>query len=178
MAGWVALLRGINVGGHAKVPMAELKALAGRLGWSGAETYIQSGNLVFDAEGRAAEIETALEGALQKAFGFTPATIVRSAEQWQALLGGNPFGTEAEADPSRVMVGLAKAKLAKGAAGAIEARGAAGERVRQAGEALWFHYPQGAGQSKITPAQVDRAAGSPVTARNWRTVLKIAEMLG
>ncbi|TMJ15372.1 MAG: DUF1697 domain-containing protein [Alphaproteobacteria bacterium] len=176
MAGWIALLRGINVGGHAKVPMAELKAIAGRLGWSGAETYIQSGNLVFDAEGSAEALEAALEKALGQAFGFAPAVVVRSATQWRALVKGNPF--EADVDPSRVMLGLAKGRLAKGAAEAIEARGVAGERVRQAGEALWFHYPEGAGSSKITPAQVDKAAGSPVTARNWRTVLKIGEMLG
>ena len=172
----IALLRGINVGGRNKVPMAALRDLCAGLGWGAVETFIQSGNLVFDAPGAAAVLEAALEGALAKRFGFTPAVIVRTAPAWAAILAANPFPAESEAEPNRVLLGLAKHALAKDAAAAIEAKGAAGERVREAGGALWFHYPEGAGQSKITAASIDKAAGSPVTARNWRTALALRDM--
>jgi uncharacterized protein (DUF1697 family) len=75
------------------------------------------------------------------------------------------------------MLVLAKRPPAAGAAEAIEARAKDGERVRQAGDALWFHYPNGAGTSKLTPSLVDRAIGSPGTARNYNTVMKLKEML-
>jgi uncharacterized protein (DUF1697 family) len=75
------------------------------------------------------------------------------------------------------MLLLAKAPPAEGAEAVIEARAQAGERVRRVGDALWFHYPEGAGTSKLTPSLIDRAVGSPATARNYNTVLKLKEML-
>lgn len=178
MGRFVALLRGINVGGRAKVPMAELRALCGRLGWAGAQTYIQSGNVVFEAEGEAAALEAALEEALGAKFGFTPAVMVRSAAQWQGSAAANPFPEAAAETPNLVLMGLTKLPVAAEADTALEARAAHGERVALAGGALWFHYRAGVGASKLTPALIDRLAGSPLTARNWRTVQKIGEMLG
>ena len=172
----IALLRAVNVGGR-KMPMAELRAICAELGWTEVETYIQSGNLLFAAPGQSAEQEAALEKAIEQRFGYWSDVIIRSAEQWRALLATNPFLSEAEAEPNRVLVGLAKARLQPGAAAAIQAKAAAGERVEQAGEALWFHYPAGVGTSKLTPSLNDRCAGSPVTARNWRTMLKLGELV-
>jgi uncharacterized protein (DUF1697 family) len=175
---FLALLRAVNVGGR-KLPMAELRALcAGELGWREVQTYIQSGNLVFEAEAPAADLEAALERAVETRFGFAAPAMVRTASEWRALLRENPFLGEAEAEPSRVFLGIAKGAVAPGAAEKIAARAAAGERVKEAGGALWFHYPDGAGTSKLTPALIDRAAGCPVTARNWRTAVTLGEMLG
>jgi len=172
----LALLRAVNVGGR-KLPMAELRALCGELGWRDVETYIQSGNVVFDADGGDAALEAALENAIADRFGFEAPAMIRTAAEWRAILKANPFPQEAEADPSRVFLGIAKREIAAGAEKKIEAKAAAGERATQAGGALWLHYPQGAGTSKLTPALIDRAAGSPVTARNWRTATTLAEML-
>jgi len=173
---FIALLRGINVSGHNKVPMAELRALCADLGWQGAETYIQSGNLVFTAAGEAADLEQLLEARLGRAFGFTPAVMVRTAAQWKALAAANPFAAASHAEPNRVLMGITKSPPAPGAAEALEARAAAGERVVAAGGALWFHYPIGVGTSKLSPALIDRAAGSALTARNWRTVLALSKI--
>jgi uncharacterized protein (DUF1697 family) len=175
VACFIALLRAVNVGGR-KVPMADLRALCGDLGWSDVQTYIQSGNIVFDAKGKAEALESQLETAIAKRFGFDVPVIVRSAEQWREIVAGNPFANEAEKTPNWVLLGLAKQALEPDAADAIAAKGKAGEKVEAAGEALWFHYPEGVGRSKLTPALIDRAAGSPVTARNWRTVLTLQEM--
>ena len=176
MARLVALLRAVNVGGR-KLPMAELRALCAELGWEDVETYIQSGNLAFTAAGSAVALEARLEDAIATRFGFHSDAIVRTAAQWRRLVDSNPFPEESEREPNRVLAGLAKSGLAAGAAAAIANSAAAGERVEEAGGALWFHYPQGVGTSKLTPKLIDRAAGSPVTARNWRTVTTLMEML-
>jgi uncharacterized protein (DUF1697 family) len=173
MGRMVALLRAVNVGGR-KLPMAGLRALCGELGWTGVATYIQSGNLVFTAKAKPKALETQLEDAIRKRFALDVPVIVRAAAEWSAYPAANPFPKE---PPNRVMLLLSKAPPAAGAETAIEARAAAGERVRRAGDALWFHYPEGAGASKLTPALIDRCVGSPATARNYNTVVKLAEML-
>jgi uncharacterized protein (DUF1697 family) len=177
MGRFIGLLRGINVGGRTRVPMAELRALCGELGWTHVETYIQSGNVVFDSRGAAARLETRLEKAVEARFGAAIPVMVRPAATWHAIVAANPFTAASEREPGRVLVGVAKRPLKPDAAAALEARAAAGEQVRQAGGALWFHYPQGVGRSKLSPSLIDRLTGSPVTARNWRTMLRLQEML-
>lgn len=200
---FVALLRAVNLGSHNRVPMPELRALCEELGWLDAETYIQSGNVVFRAPAGSAvgrsgggaspesgatppggrevraqqEHEVRLEEAIRGRFGLDVPVVVRGARAWRAYVEGNPFPDASEREPNRVMMILSKAAPAPGAGKAIEARAVAGERVRLVGDALWIHYPEGQGRSKITPALVDRALGSPATSRNWRTVLRLRDML-
>lgn len=173
---YVALLRAVNVGG-AKLPMAELRGVCGALGWENVATYIQSGNVIFDSPSKPAALEAALEAAVKERFGFERPVIVRSAKQWADYAAGSPFPEEEAERPNYLLLGLAKSPVAAGAAEALQARGAAGEQVRQTRDALWFFFPDGSGVSKLTPKAIEKAAGSPVTTRNWRTVLKIQEML-
>ena len=172
----VALLRAVNVGGR-KLPMADLRALCSGLGWQDVATYIQSGNVVFTANGKPDALEKKLEDAVAERFGFDAPVIVRTAAQWAQYPPGNPFPKAAEDEPNRLMLLLSKAPPAKGAEDMIEARAVAGERVARVGDALWFHYPDGAGTSKLTPSLIDRAIGSPGTARNYRTVATLLELL-
>jgi uncharacterized protein (DUF1697 family) len=79
---WVALLRGINVGRTRKLPMVELREACGKLGWRNVTTYIQSGNLIFDAPGTAAELEGALEQAIAARFALDVPVIIRNASEW------------------------------------------------------------------------------------------------
>ena len=174
----VALVRGINVGGGNKIRMTELRALADKLGWTRAETYIQSGNLVFEAAGERADLETALETGIRHRLGLDIPAIVRAADEWPVLVAANPFPEAAEAEPNRLMLLLSKQPPASQAAAALQERAQNGERVAIAGGALWIHYAGGAGTSKLTPALIDRLVGSAATARNWRTVMKLGEMLG
>jgi uncharacterized protein (DUF1697 family) len=172
----VALLRAVNVGGR-KVPMAELRALCAGIGWGDVATYIQSGNVVFTADGTDAAIEAALEKAIAKAFGFEAPVIVRSAGKWSAYAGTTPFPTAAKDEPNRLMLLLSKHSPAEGAEEIIQARAQHGEQVRHAGDAIWIHFPSGQADSKLTPAAIDKAIGSPATGRNYNTVLKLQEML-
>jgi len=176
MGRMVALLRAVNVGGR-KLPMADLRALCGELSWADVVTYIQSGNVVLTASGKPEAIEGILEAAIASRFNLDVPVIVRSQAEWAEFPSRNPFMTAARDEPNRVMLLLSKSPPAKGAEAVIQARAVAGEQVRRAGDALWFHYPQGAGTSKLTPSLIDRAVGSPATARNYNTVLRLREML-
>jgi len=103
--------------------------------------------------------------------------IVRSKAEWARYPGVNPFPQAARDAPGKLHILLSKRPPAGDAAEAIQARAKAGEQVRQAGDALWLHYPNGAGTSKLTPSLIDRALGSPGTARNYNTLMKLKEML-
>jgi uncharacterized protein (DUF1697 family) len=176
MGRMVALLRAVNVGGR-KLPMAGLRALCADLGWEDVATYIQSGNVVFTAPGKAGAIEAILEKAIEKQFGLDVPVIVRSKAEWGEYPRLNPFPQAAKDEPNKLHILLSKRPLAKDAAEAIQSRARAGELVKQAGDALWIHYPEGAGTSKLTPSLIDRAIGSAGTARNFNTVMKLKEML-
>lgn len=176
MTHFVALLRGINVG-KTKLPMAELRPLCESLGWRAVRTYIQSGNVVFESGEKPAALEAALEAGVAGAFPFAVPVMVRSAAQWRSYLAANPFPEVAEAEANRLMLCVSKRPPDGAAADALQERARDGERVRLSGGAIWVHYPAGAGTSRLSPAMFDRLAGSPVTARNWRTALRIGAML-
>ena len=176
MTRMVALLRAVNVGGR-KLPMAAFRAQIAVLGWRNVATYIQSGNLVFDADCCPAEAETAIESLISSHHGYAAPAIVRTRAGWAHYPDGNPFPHEAREEPGRVLMLLSKQPPKADAAAVIEARATGGERARQAGDAIWIHFPEGAGQSKLTPALLDRAIGSTATSRNYRTICTLLDML-
>ena len=167
----LALLRGINVGGHRKVPMPALKSVFESLGLSKVQTYIQSGNVVFEGEMN----QEPLEGALETAFGFPLSVALRTAEQWAGIIARNPYPLEAEQDGSKVHVVLLDAEPDKERLAALRAvQSGADEWICQ-GRELYLHTPGGIGRSKLNP---ERTLKVGATARNWRTVLKLGDMLG
>lgn len=174
----VALLRGINVGGRNSLPMVELRSLAATLGFADVRTYIQSGNLLFRSEQEPDALQEQLQAAICTRFGLDIPVIVRSAGAWPALLAGNPYPDASTNEPHRVMLALAARPLAADVVPRLQARAIQGERIARVGETLWLHFPAGAGTSKLSTSLLDRASGSPVTMRNWRTALKLGEMLG
>ena len=172
----VALLRAVNVGGR-KLAMNELRAISEGLGWKQVSTYIQSGNLVFSAEGKPAELEKSLEAAIEAATGMQVPVIIRSRSQWSAYAEKAPFAEARREEPNRVIALLSKSPPIHGAAEALQARAQAGEKVELIGDSIWIHFPEGVGTSKLNPALIDREIGSPATGRNYRTVLKLEELL-
>jgi uncharacterized protein (DUF1697 family) len=174
MARSVALLRAVNVGGHRPVPMADLCALAGEIGFRDAATYIASGNLVFKSDLGEEEAAARLATGIERRFGFPVDVLVRSRSRWTRYLAGNPFPAE---DPARVVLLLPQAPPPRGAVEALAARAEKGERLVLAGDAVWGHFPAGIGASKLTAPVIDRHLGSPTTARNLRTVVAIGDLL-
>lgn len=175
---FIALLRGINVGGHNIIPMAELRSLCSDIGWRDVETYIQSGNVIFSSARKRSLLEVELEKGIQEHFRISTQAIVRSAMEWRTLMSENPFPEESERAPNLVMLALAKKPPAPDAATELARHAVNGERVIKVDGALWIHFPHGAGRSKLTPAVLDRLVESPVTTRNWRTVVKLGGMIG
>lgn len=171
----IALLRGINVGGHKRVPMTELCDLCRNAGFKDVVSYIQSGNLVLT--GAAGNAAVKLEGAIRKRFGFAVDVIVRTAAEWSEAAEANPFAAASKKEPSRVLLLLSKAPPNEDAVPRLAERAAAGENVRAAGGAVWIHFPGGAGTSKL-PGLLDRLIGSPSTMRNWTTALALRELAG
>ncbi|MDQ4088241.1 MAG: DUF1697 domain-containing protein [Pseudomonadota bacterium] len=171
----VALLRAVNVGGR-KLPMARLRALCEELGWKDVTTYIQSGNVVF-AAAAAVELERELEHAIARRFRLDVPVMVRTATQWRGYPAANPFPGAAREEPNRLMLLLSKEPPAADAAARLQQRAADGERVSAGPDALWIHFAGGSARSKLTPSLIDRTVGSPTTARNYRTVTKLQEML-
>lgn len=166
----VALLRAINVGSGRKVPMADLRALMQDAGATCVQTYIQSGNVVFDhGSGDDAALRADLEARLEAAFGFAIPVILRRADAWEAIVAGNPFPG---AEPARLLVSFLRDDPAPGAADAID-RGAFGpEEFVLAGREVYLHLPGGFGTAKL-PKALTRALQVPGTTRNWRTVLQL-----
>lgn len=178
MTHYVALLRGINVGGTRKLPMADLRTLCNAEGFGDVATYIQSGNIVLTSDEPAETVATRLEAAITARFDMIVPVVVRTAEAWRRYAAGSPFPDAETARPKLLLLCLPVAPLAADAVATLAARAAPRERVAAAGDdALWIDFGESIGDSKITPGSIDRAAGSPVTTRNWNTVLAINAML-
>jgi uncharacterized protein (DUF1697 family) len=174
----IALLRGINVGGHNRVPMPALRTLCEELGWGDVQTYIQSGNVVFRASTPLSDVAGMLEQAIVRRFQLTIPVIVRDAADWAAYIEGNPFPAASRDEPKLVMLALSKQEPAPGAAKLLQERASGDERIEQVGDALWIHYAAGVAGTKLSPGLLDRVVGSAVTTRNWRTVQKLGELAG
>jgi uncharacterized protein (DUF1697 family) len=158
--------------------MADLRALAEKVGFKAPRTYIQSGNLVFEASGASSTVEGKLEAALEARFGFPVAVVARTAEAWASVAATNPWKALSATEGNRVMVAFSRAPPKADAATGLLERAVGGEQVQVTPGAVWLHFPEGIGVSKLTPAALDRAIGSKVTVRNWRTVVALAEMSG
>ena len=168
----VALLRGINVGGRGKLPMADLRAIATDLGYDDVATYIQSGNLVLSSRESAASVARDLAKAIAAAGHVSPAVMIRTRTQLAKLVRDNPFLTRGEdAGLQHVLFteGPAKAALA-----GLDLRSYAPEEAIAVGHELYLFLPNGVGRSKLA---VDVGRQKVVgTMRSWRTVTTVLAM--
>jgi uncharacterized protein (DUF1697 family) len=178
MPTFVALMRGINVGSTRSVPMADLRALCVTAGLKRPQTYIQSGNLIVDAQSDADAVRQLLEKAVAKRFGFTVDIVVRVGSEWEGYVTANPFADDANVLAKMVHLYLSRDPAKSSAAKELDQKAQAGERIVLAGGALWIDYgAAGVGRSKLSPLLIDKACGSPTTGRNWNSVLKIRELI-
>jgi uncharacterized protein (DUF1697 family) len=177
MISYVALLRGINVGGRTMVPMAELKALCEKEGLADVVTLLQSGNVIFKSDSSAAKLELQLEKAATKKFGREIDFFVRNGGDWKKLVAKNPFPAEAKDDPGHLVVLCLKVKPSAAALATLKSAIVGREYFRAGDRCLYLVYPDGIGTSKLTNAVIDRKLGTTGTARNWNTVRKIAALM-
>jgi uncharacterized protein (DUF1697 family) len=187
MASHVALLRGINVGGRNKVPMAELREVVTSLGHTGVTTYIQSGNVLFttDDTANAAKLASDLEAAITGTFGIESSVVVLARDDLAGILATNPYSDEP--NPKLVHVVFLNAELPPGlldrlkaAESAAAAKGSR-DTVTVIGPAVFLHTPDGYGTSELAQV-VLRILGTPAkngvaaTARNWSTSSKLLSL--
>jgi uncharacterized protein (DUF1697 family) len=173
----IALLRGVNVGGHQAVAMPELRDLLTQLGFSDARSLLQSGNLVFRGDSRAGvDLESLLATEAETRLGIRTDFIVRSAKKWREVVAHNPFRKEAERDPSHLVVMFLKSATNAKDVKAVQAAIAGSEIIRAHGRHLYIVYPDGIGRSRLTNALLEKKLGIRGTARNWNTVMKLAAL--
>jgi len=183
MASHVALLRGINVGGRNKVPMAELRDVVTSLGHTGVTTYIQSGNVLFTTpEADTAKLASDLEAAITGTFGIESSVVVLSRDDLDQVLDRNPY--PGEPNPKLVHVvflnGEPPADLLDRIRAAQSATAAKGSRdtVTAIGPALYLSTPDGYGTSELAQVllRILGKAGTAATARNWATATKLLSL--
>lgn len=175
---FVALLRGINVGGNKKVPMADLRAMTAKLGFEDPKTLLQSGNLVFDAKSQAtAKLEQVLEGATKRTIGVDCAYLVRTGAEWAAIVAANPYAKHAMENPAYTVVTFCREAPDAAALKALRLDAHGEEDFKAIGRELYLWYPNGQGQSKLAEALGRNRLGTICTARNWNTVQKISAIL-
>jgi uncharacterized protein (DUF1697 family) len=171
---YVALVRGINVGGYRMVPMSDLRRCAAEIGLEHPRTLLQTGNLVF-ASGRRSTtaLEKLLEKGARERLDLQTEFMVRSASEWEAIVRANPFKDAAEQDPSRLVVMFLKAPVRKGAVQELGRINPGPEILHAAERELYIVFPNGQGRSKLPVLMTDTRLGTRATGRNWNTVLKL-----
>ena len=172
----IALLRGINVGGKNKLPMADLRDIFGDAGCVAVQTYIQSGNVVFEAAqdlaGRLPEIVTQ---AISERFGFETAVVVRSGEELRQIVDSNPFDTSG--DPRFLQVAFLEEAPSPEAISRLDLERSPPDAFAVRGRNVYLHYPNGVARSKLTNEYLAAQLQTASTMRNWRTVLTLLEMV-
>jgi uncharacterized protein (DUF1697 family) len=171
--GWVALLRGINLGARNKVPMAELRRLLEEDGYGDVRTYIQSGNVLFTTKASSRDaLARRLERTVEDAFGVSSRVVLRTFEEIVGVASSHPFGD----DGSKTHVAFLGQKPRAADVRALEQLEIAPDRFELAGSDVYLHYPNGVQGSQLSGAVLERHLRVPATVRNWRTVTRLAEM--
>jgi len=172
---WVAFFRGINVGGHNKLPMKALASDLASLEFSGVQTYIQSGNVVFhSAGGTAAAHSKAITELVRVRYGFAPWVLVLRGADLARCVAANPY-PEAEGEPKTLHCFFLKARPTALKVEALDAIKKPNESYALVGTVFYLHAPDGIGKSKLAE-RAERILGVEATARNWRTVCNVLEM--
>lgn len=173
---YIALLRGINVGGKNKLPMAELRALLAELGLENVKTYIQSGNVVFQSERTDASVlAEKISAAIGESHGFSPAMLVLDGEAFQNAMAANPF-PEAVDEPKSLHLFFLSAEPKDPGFDTLDELKKENERYKLIDNVFYLHAPDGIGRSKLAE-RFSQQWDVTITGRNWRTVGKIMEMV-
>ena len=172
----ICMLRGINVGGHNSIKMESLRAMCESLGLRGAQTYVQSGNVVFKTSERDLDqLARRIETKIEQTYGFRATVIIRSSSELKAVIGKNPFASRRGIDPSKLLITFLATQPAREVRDKMLGLQADPEELKIEGREVYAYLPNGIGQSKL-PAVLERTLKTSGTGRNWNTVTKLLEM--
>lgn len=176
MQTWIALFRGINVGGHNIIRMAELRALLESMGLANVRSYIQSGNVVFDSkETDAAAIRERIVQAIEDQNGFRPKLLLLTRDELLDAIASNPF-PEAAAEPKTLHFFFLAEPAGHADRLALDSDKSESETYSITPGVFYLHTPDGLGRSKLA-ARAEKHLGVVTTARNYRTVDKLRSLL-
>src|SRR5712671_3331198 len=177
MAVIISMLRGVNVGGHNKIKMEALRALYESLKLRDAQTYVQSGNVIFRTDERdVSRLRKRIEDGIERKFGFRPDVILRTAAEMRDVIARNPFAKRRGIEPSKLLVTFLASDPGEEAREKVRQMKCDPEEMRIEGREIYIYFPNGAGQSKLPWARLDKVLKTPVTGRNWNSVTKMLEM--
>lgn len=171
---YVALLRGINVGGHNMIKMPELRGMLEAMGLMGVQTYIQSGNVVFAADGESAHLELKIEEEILRVFGLSVPVVVRTREELQGIIASSPFTVDQLAEGQSIHVSFMKEAPLPEAFARLNELSCPPDELQIRGREIYLLFRQSILDSKL-PNQLKKL-GVPMTDRNWKTIVKLASM--
>jgi uncharacterized protein (DUF1697 family) len=171
----IVFLRGINVGGHRRVPMADLRALLERLGYDRVRTHLQSGNVVLESKASPKALARAIEGGIADELGVDVEVFVRTRDELADVIARDPLGDVAD-NPSRYLVSFLSAKPDPARVREAAAVDVGPERFIVSGREIYAWHPDGVHASKLAKVLSERRLGVTATARNWNTVTKLLEL--
>ena len=172
MTTWIVLLRGVNVGGQRRLPMAALRELLAEVGFENVRTYIQSGNIVLDSpDGDRDSVARSVRDAVEGRFGFAPHTFVLDVDAFDAAIAANPY-PEGEQDPKAVHFFFLAETDPTADLDGLRELATQGEEFVLTENVFYLHTPNGFGRSKLAE-RLHRFIGTETTARNHRSVRAI-----
>lgn len=173
---YIALLRGINVGGHRKLPMADLRAVLCSLGYGGVTTYLQSGNALFsDPRDDPAELEREIEEGIARDLGLSVRVLIRTRDELARVIDDNPF-PHATANPTQLHVSFLSTPPEGERLAGIDARQFEPDQFQVGDRVIYLQYPNGSARTKLTNDFWERRLGLSATARNWNTVTRLLDL--
>lgn len=177
MTVYVALLRGVNVGGKKIVMMGRLRETFASLGFENIKTYINSGNIVFKSSaGSPAILSKKIGEEISSDFGFEVPVFLRTSGQLVDIVSRNPFLKERSIDDSRLHVTFLSESPSKTAVARVDSLDGGPDRFKIVGTVIYLYTPGGYGRTKLSNAVFERILGVQATTRNWRTVIVLAKM--
>jgi uncharacterized protein (DUF1697 family) len=173
----ISMLRGVNVGGQHHLEMNSLRTLYASLDLLNAQTYIQSGNVVFATqESDLPRLATRIESAIERSAGFRPNAILRTVPEMTSVIERNPFAARPDLDPAKLLITFLARDPGPQARGRLRTIPAGPEELHFKGREVYTYFPNGIGKAKLSPALLERLLNIASTGRNWNTVTKLLEM--
>jgi uncharacterized protein (DUF1697 family) len=173
----ISMLRGVNLGGRNKIKMDALRALYESMGLRDAQTYINSGNVIFRTPERdAARVSRKIQNGIEKKFGFRPEVILRTTAELREVTARNPFAKRRGIEPGKLLVAFLAGDPDGEARDDVLKIKAGPEELRIFGRELFIYFPDGQGRSKLTWAKIEKTLKMPGTGRNWNSVTKLLEI--
>jgi uncharacterized protein (DUF1697 family) len=174
---YVSLLRGINLGGHKRIKMEQLRASLEKLGFESVKTYIQSGNVVFKTRKTATSVlSRKIEERILKDFGFAVSVVSRTADEVSEAIANNSFLKQRGIDPEKLHVMFLSEAPTPAALKKLAELTAPPDQCRPLGRDIYFYFPNGVSGSVLMKSPVDRVLAVVTTTRNWKTVYSLHQM--